>query len=141
LDELAEASERSLIYNNKKQIFNFSGLTWCRIFRHTFNNCILLVDRYNNRRDLPRCNVARENKSKPEITRCGVASIFRWFSGHCGSSPLLFRYCCRQWWWWHMYTHTNHTRALIFDLQFEKNTSNEPRVLIFSADKSRHHNL
>jgi len=26
LDELAEASERSLIYNNKKQIFNFSGL-------------------------------------------------------------------------------------------------------------------
>lgn len=43
----------------------------------------------NNRNNLPRCNVVRANKSKQEMSRCGVASIFQFRPPRVESSSFL----------------------------------------------------
>lgn len=53
------------------------------------------------------------------MSRSDVASIF-WF--RLLLARVLFSPAYRSRGWWHMYTHTNHTRALTFDLEFERNT-------------------
>lgn len=85
---------------------------------------IMLVDccNNNNQCDLPRCNVARVNKSKPEMTRCGVASIFRWFRPlrvESSSFPLLLRTVATM---AHVRTHTRTTRAHLYSICNSKRT-------------------
>lgn len=79
-----------------------------------FDNRIMLKLTVNNCKDSPSCNVARANKSKPEITRCDFASIFRWFRLLLGSSPLLFRSLLRMVATMaHVHTHEPHARTYI----------------------------
>jgi len=77
-------------------------------------NRIMLVDRYNNRRDLPRCNVARANKRKPEITCWSVTSIFRWsrpLRVELSSFSLLLRTAMMM---AHVHTHEPHAHTYIW---------------------------
>jgi len=81
-----------------------------RVSQRTIASCPLAV---NNPGDLPRCNVARVNKSKPEMTRCGVASIFRCSRPlrlESSSSPLLPRTAATM---AHVHTHEPHARTYI----------------------------
>ena len=53
------------------------------------------------------------------MSRSDVASIFRF---RLLLARVLFSPAYRSRGWWHMYTHTNRTHALTFDLEFERNT-------------------
>lgn len=106
--------------------------------RRAFDDRIMHVDCYNNRRDLPRCNVARANKSKPEITRCDVTSIFRWFRPlrvEPSSFPLLLRTVVMT---AHVCTHTRTTRAHLYSICNSKRTPRMRHALILPTDPVSH---
>lgn len=80
----------------------------------------------NNQDDLPRCNVARTNKSKPEMARCGVASIFRWFRPlrvEFSSFPLLVRAVAMM---AHVHTREPHARTYIRSVIRKEHTVKPP---------------
>lgn len=66
------------------------------------------------------------------MSRSDVASIFRF---RLLLAPVLFSPAYRSRGWWHMYTHTNHTRALTFDLKIRKEHCEASTILarVFSA--------